>query len=342
MKPVFKLTNLNSVYYNANKVYSYNMFYNLILGGRGIGKTTTFLIKLLQRAIKTGKQFIYLRRYKSEVVEFLDKGGCDYIMDGLIYKKSGKSTYKIIYENKVLGYIMILSMARTYKSSQYPNVETIFYDEAICNNTNTYKYLTNEVTTFFEFVGTIFRLRTDTRIIMTGNNEQFFNPYFAFFGVPIFDKVYIDKERGIYCELAKHSENLQKLEQETPLYKLINSTNYGQYYYENKVLDNRTINISTKPSNSHLYFRLLINNNTINVYTYMDKGELKLYCERKDKIIDDSIAYPIIEDNVINYYYLELFKKKFKTFFYRQFFNGYISYTDDSCGSMIQYLIENM
>ena len=72
MKLPLKLNNENDIYYNCTKAYSYNLFMHMIDGGRGIGKTTTFLIDGLHQ-VEKGFQFVYLRRYKSEVKEFVNK-----------------------------------------------------------------------------------------------------------------------------------------------------------------------------------------------------------------------------------------------------------------------------
>ena len=59
-------------WYNLQKMLSYNQFVNLIIGGRGIGKPFSIKKHLLKKHLKTCKQFIYLRRNKTEL-ERIDK-----------------------------------------------------------------------------------------------------------------------------------------------------------------------------------------------------------------------------------------------------------------------------
>ena len=99
-----------------------------------------------------------------------------------------------------------------------------------------YKYLPDEIHAFFELVSTITRTRKNYKIIIIGNNADIFNIYFDYFKVPSFDGIYVDKTRGLYCELSKINPDLLKVEQETPLYKLVNGTPYGEYHYNNKPL----------------------------------------------------------------------------------------------------------
>src|SRR6478735_6026971 len=54
-------------YYSFNRLDSYNAFYNMAVGGRGIGKTFGRKTKSIKKAITKGSQFIYMRRYKEEL-----------------------------------------------------------------------------------------------------------------------------------------------------------------------------------------------------------------------------------------------------------------------------------
>ena len=55
-----------SMYYSFDDILSRNGVFNFIIGGRGIGKTYGAKKIAIDTYLETGKQFIYLRRYKSE------------------------------------------------------------------------------------------------------------------------------------------------------------------------------------------------------------------------------------------------------------------------------------
>ena len=57
MKLPLKLNSDNDIYYNCRKCYSYDYFMNIITGGRGIGKTTSWCIQALI-GCKKGNEFI--------------------------------------------------------------------------------------------------------------------------------------------------------------------------------------------------------------------------------------------------------------------------------------------
>ena len=54
-------------WYSPINIKSYNKFLNFIIGGRGIGKTYGFKKDCISRYKKKGKQFLYLRRYKTDL-----------------------------------------------------------------------------------------------------------------------------------------------------------------------------------------------------------------------------------------------------------------------------------
>lgn len=344
MQQVLKLTNNNDTYYNVCKCDSYNLFFNMIIGGRGIGKTTSLLIKACNRAINYSKQFIYLRRYKPELKEFATKKTLDTIVaNGVLYKADGTGGYIFIYDKKVIGYGITLSTARSYKSVAFPNVENIIFDEFTLPRGHTYRYLKDEVDEFLNFISTVFRTRTNGKVYMAGNNEDLFNPYFAYFNIPSFDKIYIDRDRQLYCEMAKNSPKLLSLEKKTSLYALTNGTNFGDFHYNNEVLVQAKINIIDKPVSPRLYCRIRMNDNLINVYMYnTNDGELHLYCEVVNKNINDDITYIINDKGKMNYYYIDLFKKRIKPFMYRLFYNDRVSYGSEKCGQYVSWLMEQI
>lgn len=342
MKPLLKLSNDTDIYYTCNKCMSYNAFLNTIMGGRGIGKTTTFLILALSRCFNKGEQFIYLRRYKPEIKEFVSKDSLFPIMEGVAYKGDGNGGFLMAYEDTRLGYAIPLSVTGSYKSVDFSKVSLIIYDEAIIPRGGTYRYLKNEVEMLLEFASTVFRTRTNTKIVVLGNNTDLFNPFFAYFKVPTFTDVYYDKKRGLYCEMPKNSPKLLELEKKTPLYSLIEGTSYGDYHYDNKVLGSVPTRIIVKPGDGRLFIRLRMNDDTLNLYTYWRQGEQYIYCERKERVIDDNITYPILEDGIPNYYYVDLLKKKFKGFIFRLYFNDQFGFSDDKAGDIFKWIVDNI
>ena len=55
------------MYYDYNKILSYNAFINILIGERGVGKTYGASKMVINKFLKKGEQFAYIRRYKPEL-----------------------------------------------------------------------------------------------------------------------------------------------------------------------------------------------------------------------------------------------------------------------------------
>ena len=53
------------MYYDYDKISSYNATFNMIITNRGFGKTYGAKKRAINKFLKKGEQFIYVRRYKS-------------------------------------------------------------------------------------------------------------------------------------------------------------------------------------------------------------------------------------------------------------------------------------
>ena len=56
-----------SMFWDINKSVSRNCLFNFIVGNRGAGKTYGAKKYVINRFLKTGEQFVYIRRYKEEL-----------------------------------------------------------------------------------------------------------------------------------------------------------------------------------------------------------------------------------------------------------------------------------
>ena len=56
-----------AMWYDVNKTLSYNCLFNFVVGPRGVGKTYSCKRRVIKDFITKGQQFIYLRRYETEI-----------------------------------------------------------------------------------------------------------------------------------------------------------------------------------------------------------------------------------------------------------------------------------
>lgn len=266
---------MENIFYNFQKVLSYNALLNFIIGERGVGKTYGAKKYVVNHFKKTGKQFVYLRRYKTEVKEAMIKD-----KEGVFFKqiesefpndKLTNSNKTMSINDKICGYAMPLSTANILKSSSYDNVDTIIFDEFIIDKGN-YHYLQNEVIQFLDIIETIGRLR-DIRVILLGNAISITNPYFTFFELtlPYGSDVKTFKDGLILVNYIKN-EKYREVKKSTRFGKLIQDTPYGKYAIDNEFLRDSKSFIRKKSKNSKFYFMILLHGKTYGVWNDFKDG----------------------------------------------------------------------
>lgn len=115
---------------------------------------------------------------------------------------------KFYCDNEVCGFGMTLSTAQDLKSSNYPNVSTIIFDEFIIEEGQKKYYLHNEVFVFLNLIETIARMR-DIRVFLLGNPANIFtNPYFIYFNLtlPYNNDIKTFKDGLILLQYMKNEE----------------------------------------------------------------------------------------------------------------------------------------
>lgn len=153
-----------SMYWDITKSLTYNALFTFIVGNRGAGKTYNSTKWAIKDFLKTGNQFIYVRRYDEE----FKKGKKEKFFDAIIknnefpqceFKIKGYTAY---INGKPAGQFMPLSKAKIEKSVAFPNVNKIIFDEFILD-TGFYHYIPDEVMNFLDLYETVARDREGVR-----------------------------------------------------------------------------------------------------------------------------------------------------------------------------------
>lgn len=186
-------------YYSTDRIDSKDATYNVIFGERSNGKTFALLKKSLEEYFTGGGQFAYVRRWKEDITgrrasELFSginaEGVVEELTDGQYtaihyfsgkfyacnYGEDGKAIYS---DSDIVGYAFALSNVEHDKSTSYPNVTSIVFDEFLTNRI----YLNDEFVIFMNVVSTIARRREDVKIYMLGNTVNKYCPYFSEMGL---------------------------------------------------------------------------------------------------------------------------------------------------------------
>lgn len=262
------------IWYNPDRIISYNALLNIIIGERGVGKTYGFKKYVVKRFLNKHKQFAYIRRYDTDLEESVGKTEDNKFFEQ-IKAEFPNSTFKIskskkvrrLYiDNKICGYALPLSSADSLKSSSYENVDTIIYDEFMLKEGSTQHYLRNEPEIILDLIETIGRLR-DIKIYCLGNAISSTSPLMSYFDVtlPYNTDIKLFKEGTIAVEYIKN-EKYRKVKKASRFGKLIEGTKYGKYAIDNEFLTDSKSFIKKKDKNAKFYFILYVNGRAYGIW----------------------------------------------------------------------------
>jgi hypothetical protein len=261
-----------ALYYNPNKMLSYNRILNFVIGSRGIGKSYSWKVHPIKRFLKYGEQFIYLRRYKPElkkVNQYFDNVKEEF--PGVELKVKGREFY---INGKIAGWAIPLSSWQSEKSNAYPNVSTIIFDEFLREKDNS-GYIPNEVSALLNLMDTVFRDRENCRCVALSNAVSVVNPYFLYFNlIPNINKRFNANE-SILIEIPD-SKDFSEERRKTRFGKLIDGTDYGEMSLDNDFVNDSNVFIEKRSKESKYVFTVVYKGMNMGVWVDNDLGLLFL------------------------------------------------------------------
>lgn len=282
-----------NMYYNLNKTLSRQRLFNFVVGARGCGKTYGAKRAVISRFLRDGAQFVYLRRYETEMPAAEMRNFFDDISDEFpgVDFKSYNGIFRI--NNKIAGWYFPLSKAIMLKSIPFPNVGLIIFDEFIIE-VGIYHYLPNEVRTFLECYSTISRDR-DVPVLFLSNAITMTNPYFIYFNITFEKHQTVKLLKHISVELIQSEEYVNHVSQ-TKFGELIADTEYGSYHTQNTFLLDTPTFIKPLPVGASYISTFLIENRKIGFYVSTNDN-LWFMSYKVDKSCTKQFALKLAEHN---------------------------------------------
>ena len=323
-------------FYSYNKLYSYNAVYNFVVGGRGIGKTFGAKKKVIASALRNGDQFIYLRRYKSELTAarntfFADIAPSfpkyDFRINGPIAQAAPISTRedKKRFWNDI-GYFIALSTSQNQKSVAFPKVKTIIYDEFIIEK-GALHYLPNEATIFNNFYSTVDRYTDKTKVLFLANSVSIMNPYFIEYEIrPDQEKEFIVKSDGFLVCHFPDSDDFKNDIYQTKFGKFIKDSEYAQYSVENTFDDNTEAMLELKDSKARYMFTLETKNGQFSVWFNMFSSQYYI----QDKLPKVNEIFTLLPERMDNHKTLLIFSDRPLAMLRNSFRQGNVSFDKPS------------
>ena len=186
-------------FYTLDRILSKGADYNVIFGERSNGKTYATLLYGIKQYLSTGKQMAYIRRWREDLRgKRAESLFSNHTANGVITELTGGKFNEVFYvsgkwflsyydeeskkrtpDNVPFCFGFCLSEQEHEKSSSYPNITTIVFDEFL---TRRY-YLPDEFMLYMNLLSTTSRQRNDVKVFMLGNTVNQFCPYFTEMGL---------------------------------------------------------------------------------------------------------------------------------------------------------------
>ena len=263
-----------NVYYNYDRIIAYNALLNILIGSRGVGKTYGATKLVVKDFIKKKRQFVYLRRYKTELSKSMRKFFTEIIKN----EEFPNHTLEVhgntfIIDDEVAGYGITLSTAQQFKSTNFSDVYYIIFDEFLIEAGQGY-YLKDEVLSFLGILETIGRTR-DIKVFMLANAVTEVNPYFMFFdlALPYNNDIKLFKDGMILLQYLQNEAYIEAKKQ-TKFGKLVANTEYEDYAILNKFTDDNKVFIEKKTGTSKFSFSFIYKDIRLGVWIDYHNGKM--------------------------------------------------------------------
>lgn len=173
-------------WYDYRAIKSRNALISIVGGPPSIGKTFSAKADAVEQAIRTGRQLMWVRRTVIELTH-AKSGFFDSIAErhpGFEFRVEGNAGQVRMDAGTWRTIVRFAALSTSYqmKGTEFPEVDSIYYDE--CFAAPGYRYLPDEVERLRRLWITVNRSRTDrhgrakTRVYLMGNPIQLDNPYF--------------------------------------------------------------------------------------------------------------------------------------------------------------------
>ena len=292
-----------SMYWSGHDLLTRNAMFNFVVGGRGTGKTYDSKKTRIKHFIKTGKQFIYLRRYKSEFEdkqeffqdiadefpqwEFKVEGMKGYMRHAV---EDGEKPEKW----RLVVFFITLANALTKKSVPYPDVDFIVFDEFIIDKGSLH-YLQNEIKAFQDFYNTVDRFQDRVKVLFLANAVALTNPYFIGFKLkPRKGKRFLMAHKGYMCVEIVQSDKFRAHVDNTRFGQMIRGTAYYDYAVGNAFHDDNDRFIAKKSEEAKFYFALKFDAKTVGVWVDYYEG-VYYVCRKYPR---DALTYVLTKDDM--------------------------------------------
>lgn len=176
-------------YYSLKPVLDKNGDINVIWGQRSNGKTYSTLKYALENFKKTGRTFVYVRRWAEDIaVKNMNKLMSPLPIEDIFgpesYVSFARGAFMINVpgeEPATMGWAISLNQVAHTKSQTFSNAQVIILDEFL--QLKSERVLRDEFDAWEQTLSTVLRTTNDAKIFILGNSVSKYSPYFTPYGI---------------------------------------------------------------------------------------------------------------------------------------------------------------
>lgn len=157
---------------------------------------------------------------------------------------------------ELAGYTFALTKASDYKSSAFPDISNLIFEEFIIDKPHS-SYLRNEPFLLFDLYDTIARMRDDVILFMLGNAISMANPYFIQWDLSLPKNKNVVVRNNILLQVVPTSAEFKRAKENTRFGQMSRALGYADYSVDNKFYLDDEAQIMKKGKNTRFYFTLV-------------------------------------------------------------------------------------
>lgn len=280
---------MKNKYWDIRKILPYQRNFNFINAERSIGKTYSTEKFLVQKALDTGCEFVYLVRTQDEKKKGILGSSFEKVLMQEFPNKSIECTSEEmilivededgnVIEKRTLGYCLALSEAVKIKRRSFPKVKYLMFDEYMLESKQGGQYVNGwkEPDLFLSIYHTIDREEDRVMCFILGNNTAFYNPYHLHkaFRIPNIAKGSIWTSENVLFQWAVSTNELQEQKSKCKFLKMIDDTDYGMYAKKGDYVDDNVNFVEKLSTTSRYAMTLEYQGSKFGVYNDFKNGVL--------------------------------------------------------------------
>lgn len=291
-----KYGDLYKGFYDPRALEAKNARINMVIGSRSIGKTLSYRIYLVERYLKYGEKFVYVRRYNKQSQKM--KNFWDKVKDKFPDHKFTQKGDTLMIDGVTVGLKTGLTQFASMKSEAYEGFERIVYDEFLPEATE--RYLDKEPLILAGLMRSVFRNNNNAKVIMLANNLSSESPYYEYYKIrPVSGQRYnsktiVNENNGnkfkLLVDFVSDADLGKDIVKDAEGYDIFfNMIGYNEMASKNIAPDSYTYDIGTRPSSAKFLMNIKTEGKVVSVWystlksSYDGVTKVKVYFDNEEK-----------------------------------------------------------